>query len=285
MLANLIKLFFCLVLLSGCWQNPSLNLEVHLTPNKVERGKVIVQGLGACGSCHGLSPKPESALAGGQEIIDNYGSLYAANLTPSISGLGNYNLSEFIDAIRLNKSKKTEFMSGYFHRGLKKATNEDLSAIYAYLQTVTPVKNEIPKRSLSFWQKNTTGLFEERSEYIGFIPPLNNPSRAMYGKYLVDRIADCAGCHQAETPLFSEPEYLSGGKLIIRGKFQKEAPSLKSNINSNLKNWTETDFLRYLKTGRTPYGKQVDPIFCPTNFYTTAPDSELQAVANYLDTL
>ncbi len=271
-----------LFLLTGCWQRPNLNLEVNLTKDKVQRGKELVQGFGACGSCHGINANPNSTLAGGRELVDNYGLLFAANLTPSISGIGNYNLSDFIDAIRLNKSKKTEFMSGYFHRGLKKASNDDLTAIYAYLQTLTPVKNDFNRREIKFWQRNTTGLFEERSEFNGYISEISDTNPKIYGKYLVDRVADCAGCHQEDEPLFSEPKYLAGGKILLKGDQQKITPALKSKYNFNLKNWQEADFLRYLKTGQTPAGQIVSTDYCPTNFYAMAPEKDLQAVAKYL---
>ncbi len=273
------------ILLTACWQRPVLNLEVNTSNDKIKRGKELVQGLGACGSCHGINPNPDSALAGGRELVDNYGVLFAANLTPSISGIGNYNLSQFIDAIRLNKSKKSEFMSGYFHRGLKKASNDDLTAIYAYLKTLTPVKNEIFKRAITFWERNTTGLFEERAEFLGYIAPISDSNPKIYGKYLVDRVADCAGCHQADSPLFSDADYLGGGKVLLKGSQQKITPALKPKYNPNLKNWTEANFLHYLKTGRTADGQAVSSEYCPTNFYATAPQSDLKAVANYLASL
>ncbi|MGH9462791.1 MAG: c-type cytochrome [Vicinamibacteria bacterium] len=69
---------------------------------------------------------------------------YAANLTPDPeTGIGKrYNEPSFIAAIRTGKKPEGEpLLPPMPWPAYKNMTDEDLKAIYAYLQTLTPVNN------------------------------------------------------------------------------------------------------------------------------------------------
>jgi hypothetical protein len=152
-----------------------------LTPAmKVERGKYLVNAIG-CDDCH--SPKimtergpeidPNRRLSGhpaeqplapiaDKNVLKDYalfsmgltsttgpwGTSFAANLTPDDTGLGNWTEAQFIKAIREGKSKGMDGarpllppMPWVVYKNL---SHEDLSSIFAYLQTIAPVKNAVP---------------------------------------------------------------------------------------------------------------------------------------------
>jgi len=78
-----------------------------------------------------------------------WGVSYAANLTPDDTGIGSWTETQFFKAIREGKSKGLDGarpllppMPWQQYRRLK---DEDLSAIFAYLKSLPPIKNVVPK--------------------------------------------------------------------------------------------------------------------------------------------
>ena len=60
-------------------------------------------------------------------------------------------------------------------------------------------------------------------------------------------------------------------------------PSLTSS--GRLANWKEADFLKTLRTGQTPEGKQLNTEYMPWRELGQMTDTELRAVWSYLRTL
>ena len=138
---------------------------------RVERGKYLVN-IAACNDCHSpkvdammtpdakrlLSGRPASTpppVQGEGEIHASldltawagpWGISYAANLTPDgETGLGKrYTEAKFIQAIRTGKKPEGEPllppMPWTVYRNM---TDEDLKAVYAYLKTLPPIKNNV----------------------------------------------------------------------------------------------------------------------------------------------
>jgi hypothetical protein len=81
--------------------------------------------------------------AGGFILEGPFGRVASANLTPDPSGIPYYDTKMFVDAIhtgtvrarKLNPVMPTEVYSGM--------TDEDLSAIFAYLKTVKPIHHHV----------------------------------------------------------------------------------------------------------------------------------------------
>ena len=76
-----------------------------------------------------------------------WGVSYAANLTPDVSGLQIWTEDMFIRAIRTGKHMGQSRpiappMPWPVYRNL---TDEDLAAVYAYLRTIPPVRNNVPE--------------------------------------------------------------------------------------------------------------------------------------------
>ncbi len=136
---------------------------------RVERGRYLVT-IAGCHDCH--SPKvdmmmtPDSArLLSGRPMTTQppvqgttdirasldltawagpWGNSYAANLTPDReTGLGaRYDEAAFIKTIRTGKKPEGEILAPPMPWPVySKMTDEDLKAVFAYLRTLTPVKN------------------------------------------------------------------------------------------------------------------------------------------------
>jgi mono/diheme cytochrome c family protein len=146
-----------------------LNIIVHTIPQKatlgkrpdttdmVKYGEYMVQSA-ACRECHTQDdqgkPLPGLDFAGGKKFMLLGNTLSTANLTPDKeTGIGNWTKEDFLNRFRrfrdrsntINVNPKTEFqtiMPWYNYAGM---TDTDLSAIYAYLRTIKPVKNKVTK--------------------------------------------------------------------------------------------------------------------------------------------
>ena len=150
--------------------NFPLNLIVNTMPKKAEPGKrpnpadtlaygaYLVQSA-ACRDCHSKadkgSPIAGMELAGGNEYGVGGGAvLRSANITPDKkTGIGNWSKAQFINRfkqytngtaqpIAVKPGQFQTIMPWWRYSGM---TENDLSAMYAYLKTVKPVKNSVVK--------------------------------------------------------------------------------------------------------------------------------------------
>ena len=144
-----------------------------------ERGAYLVS-VGACNDCHtpfklgpnGPEPDMRRMLSGHPEdfqveapaelppgwvwagtgtntaFAGPWGVSFSANLTPdSETGFGVYSEEAFIKALRTGKHMGTgrPIMPPMPWPEYGKMTDDDLKAIYAYLQTIPPVRNRVPE--------------------------------------------------------------------------------------------------------------------------------------------
>ncbi|KAA3654101.1 MAG: cytochrome C [Calditrichaeota bacterium] len=123
---------------------------------KVAVGKYLTQ-IAGCKFCHTQMVQGKMAegmeFAGGHEFpVPDYGTTRSANITPDDeTGIGDWDEDDFIGMFKtfadsmgrqipVKIGEKQTEMPWTLYAGM---TEEDLSAIYAYLQTVKPVKNEV----------------------------------------------------------------------------------------------------------------------------------------------
>jgi mono/diheme cytochrome c family protein len=113
----------------------------------VQRGQYLAN-LANCADCH--TPLDETGMpiaglqwAGGRLLVGRWGNPAAANLTPDASGIPYYNEELFLKVMRTGNPGGREInpimVWGYF-QGM---TDEDLKAIFAYLQTLEPVRHNV----------------------------------------------------------------------------------------------------------------------------------------------
>ena len=129
---------------------------------QVERGEYLVELLG-CGSCHtdgALEGVPDfdRALAGSGIGIafsnpmgnQRPGIVFPPNLTPDEkTGLGSWSDQQIADALRLGAGRHTGRRIVIMPwQGYNKMTDEDVTAIVAYLRTIKPVRHKVPDEVL-----------------------------------------------------------------------------------------------------------------------------------------
>jgi len=146
-----------------------------MTP--VERGKYLVN-IGGCNDCHtplkmgdkGPEPDMTKLLSGSPEGMvmkspkldmpwmaagsatmtawaGPWGVSYSKNLTPDTSGLGKWDEATFILAMRSGKhmGNGRPIMPPMPADAIGRLQDDDLKAVFAYLQSIPPVKNTPPE--------------------------------------------------------------------------------------------------------------------------------------------
>lgn len=158
------------------------DLSAQTEAERIKRGGYLV-AIGGCNDCHtpkvmtphGLDFDSTRLLSGhpadeppplvtdpgrvktGQSLVFNggftsgagpWGTSFSANLTPDDTGTGNWTFEQFKKAIREGKSKGMDgtrpLLPPMPWFNYAKMSDEDLRAVFAYLQALPPIKNVVP---------------------------------------------------------------------------------------------------------------------------------------------
>jgi fructose 5-dehydrogenase cytochrome subunit len=251
----------------------------------ISRGREIVTGLGACGSCHSVSGLPGEPLSGGRRVSDLYGDVQSPNITLGEGGLKGWSERDVLTLIRSGKRPDGTFVSPEIHRGYEWMADIDVAAVIGYLRTLPPINKEVERREIGVLQRNTTGFFTENIEVVGYVPAIPENYTAERGQYLADHVARCQSCHNSPEGLVAKAEYWAGGKMIRFGDNEKIAPNITTSKVSGIGEWTEADLKNFFRSGRAKDGRTIDSKFCPVNFYRFAPEEEVSALVAYIRTV
>lgn len=276
---NVVVLLLLLFLCTGCNTRKSDIITSPVGLGSVEKGRALADGVAACGFCHGVTSSPRSPLAGGQVLTDVFGELYASNITTSDSGIGSSSIREIVKALRQSVSHEDRNLSPVVHRGYEWMSDEDAVAVASYIRSLPPIKNTIEKRDVSFWERNTVGIFTGTKAVPGSVPAVSKLDVHSYGKYLVFHVARCAECHSSETSITGDVSLFAGGKEFSKNGESGAAPSL---VPGAAKEWSKGEIVQYLDRGITPTGSKINPELCPVTFFSNASKSEKEAIATYL---
>lgn len=133
---------------------PEEPIPTPSSADEVAMGEYIVHGMVNCYDCHSADFKtnnplePEKSvgyLGGGNILLDLEGNeIVAPNLTPHATGIGEWTKEEFIKAVKYGIKPDGSAMR-YPMLKLTALTDAEASAIWAYLQTVPPIDNDVTK--------------------------------------------------------------------------------------------------------------------------------------------
>jgi mono/diheme cytochrome c family protein len=151
-------------------------------------------------------------------------------------------------------------------------TDEDLSALVAYLRSVPPVDNSPAKSTvgpigrLLFLKGDLHLLPAEIIDHDAPRPtaPVPGPT-AEYGAYLS---TGCTGCHGAS---------FSGGKIPGTPPEFPPAANITPDPETGIGAWTEADFFRSLREGRRPDGSELAAEM-PWQLTRQMTDDEIRAI-------
>jgi mono/diheme cytochrome c family protein len=218
----------------------------------ITKGEYLARA-GDCVACHTEPAGKE--FAGGRAMATPFGSLYVPNITPDEeTGIGQWTAD----------------------------------AIYAYLMSVPPVKQRNRPHELRFPFNQRELLVGWRALYFREGEYQADPKQSAQwnrGAYLVQGLGHCAMCHTAVNPLggSSEAKAFEGGMIPNQNWY---APSLTSNREAGLGNWSIKDITDLLQTGvshrSTVYGPMAEVTYNSLQYMT---DEDVEAMAVYLKAL
>src|SRR5690606_21931541 len=169
----------------------------------IARGAYLAKA-GNCAACH--TARGGAEYAGGRAIPTPFGTIHASNLTPDPeTGLGDWSADEFWRAMHHGRSKDGRLLYPAFpYPNYTLVTREDADAIYAYLQSLAPVRQRNKAHELGFPYNQQASLAVWRALY--FRPGVHEdeperPAAWNRGKYLVRGLGHCVACHASRNAL------------------------------------------------------------------------------------
>ncbi len=250
----------------------------------IQRGRYLVT-LADCTACHSDPTRADSPFGGGHAVPTPFGTMVAPNITPDPrTGIGNWTAQHFDEAVRRGlrpDGKRLYPAMPYPYFARMSAT--DVSAMWAYLNTVKPVHHAVVADQLPFPLSIRTGMiFWDWLYYrAGQWRPSPDKSAAWNrGSYIVEGPGHCGACHTPKTFLGGDEHSHQLQGYSLQGWF---APDLTGDPARGLAAWTTADIVAYLKTGHNRFDAASGPMAEEVQDSSSGMSArDLAAIATYL---
>lgn len=254
---------------------------------EIANGEYLARA-GDCIACH--TAPAGKLFAGGRAMPTPFGTLYTSNITPDDeTGIGSWTADQFYNMMHTGRFPD----GGLIYPAMPfssytKVTRADSDAIFAYLKSIPPVKQANRPHDLSFPYNNRALILGWRTLFFTegeFEPDPKQSDEWNRGAYLVQGLGHCAMCHTAINALggSSESRAFEGGLIPMQNWY---APSLTSNKEAGLGDWSIEDITDLLKTGVSArgavYGPMAEVVY---NSLQHLSDDDIRAMAVYLKSL
>lgn len=252
------------------------------TPERLARGKYLVQGILSCEVCHtpsdwsqhGAPSVAGMELAGQPLPLAGFPGLpVSPNITPDPqTGAANWTDDEFARAIREGiKHDGSMIFPLMPYLDYRNLSDEDLAAVVVYVRSVPPVHNVLPQSKVNF---PVNLIVRSVPEPITEPVPGSATDQLSRGKYLVK--LGC-GCHNAVEKI----PY--GGGEALGGPWGSAVSANITPDASGISYYTEQTFLTVLRTGYVG-ARKLNSIM-PFGEFKNLSDDDLKAIYAYLRTL
>jgi mono/diheme cytochrome c family protein len=249
-------------------------------PDLIAKGEALAGG-GYCAACH--TQKGGEKFAGGYAMATPFGVIYSTNITPDLeTGIGTWSEAAFKRAMHEGVSRNGAHLLPVFsYDHFTKLSEEDVSALYAYFMTRTPVHAPARPSSIPFpfniryLQAGWKLLFFRPGR---FEPDAEQSAEWNRGAYLALGLSHCGACHTPRNLLGAEKTGNAYGGAVIDNWV---APQLTA-ANPAPAPWTREELYDYLRTGASKlHGSASGPMFPVVQGLRALPDSDIQALATY----
>jgi mono/diheme cytochrome c family protein len=269
-----------LSILVGCASGESV-AQVE-APKSFPREQVVkgaeLAHIGNCLSCH--TAEGGKAYAGGTPLKTPFGTIYGTNITPDgDTGIGGWSLEAFSRAMREGVDREGRHLFPAFpYDHFTKLTDEDIAALYAFIMTREPVRQENRRNSVPL-PRASVGIWKSRYFERGVFKP--DPARSAEwnrGAYLVEGLAHCGACHTPRNKLGAEEKNRAFAGGEVEGW---HAPALDSTSPSPVP-WTLEAMQAYLRRGVADmHAVSAGPMVEVLHGLSQVSDEALHAIATY----
>jgi mono/diheme cytochrome c family protein len=277
---------------------PPADINVAITRARLARGKYLYN-LADCDGCHSQrdfsrfdAPVVESGRGRGNVFPPDMGLpgvVAPRNITPDKeTGIGTWTDGEKIRAIREGISRDgTALFPMMGYERFRHMSDEDVYSLVAYLNTLTPVRNQVQRSKIVF---PVSMLMKGAPRPVGHVPQPDHSNKVKFGEYLVTM----AGCMECHTPakegkplpgmtLAGGQEFRFPGALVVSANI---TPDLETGIGR----WSEQNFLdrvyqykEYAEKGSPHVGPESFTVMPWLNFAQLEPE-DLKAIYAFLRT-
>lgn len=254
------------------------------TAEVIERGRALTY-LANCQACH--TARGGEPFAGGRVLPSDFGTFYSPNITPDAdTGIGRWTEHDFWRALHLGYSKDGSLLYPAFpYPSFTKITQQDASAIFAYLKTIKPVSKRAPPHTLRSPYKYRWLLRVWRSLYFKpgvFQADTTKDATWNRGAYLV-QVSHCDFCHVSRDALGGNHPVSKATGGTVLGWY---APRLNHPTEAGLQSWPTESIVDLLQTGRVTNAATLGPMAeVVYESLQHAPREDLQSMAAYLESL
>jgi mono/diheme cytochrome c family protein len=296
--ANFILFLLAALLFCSC-DNSSHKSSNKSLAAKINRGDYLVNTVCNCMHCHGdrdftkfSGPVIPGTEGKGGQLKDK--GIYATNITPT--SLGNWTDDEILRAIMAGIKKTGDTLFPLMpYGGYMYLSKVDAASIVAYLRTLKPLADSVPKRNLAYLPSGMLASLY-RNLYLNNIDKTNLPrpdNDSTKGKYLVE----LAGCNDCHTPfnnkllVFYNDSILAGGALyhVPESNFKVRSSNLTPDTATGIGSWTEEIFLSKFKNYREQKAYEYNPgkynTDMPWSILAKMTDDDIKSIYSYLRTI
>ncbi len=250
----------------------------------VAQGQYLVQAVAACQSCHigygdysaAYTDPLNASLAGGLEFAyEPWGTVVAPNLTV----LGDWTDEEIENAIRYGvRPDGTTLLPPMSYAAYADMSDEDMTAIIAYLRSLEPEENEIAEATIYEGTREDVRTVPEIDPDAEFPAP-NMDDQLEYGTYLASHVTACVRCHGSVTEEGQlDPTGPAIGQVTVHSEFG--AFQLPSLAQSEMGEWTDEELQTLLHDGIKPDGEPV--FFMPAFAFGNMTDADIDAIIAWI---
>jgi mono/diheme cytochrome c family protein len=269
---------------------PATGVKFARTPERLERGRYIVESTAHCFQCHsevdytkpGAQPKPGKKGAGAVFAEDGMEWLVAPNITPDVeTGAGSWTDEQLARAIREGIGHDGRRLFPIMpYMNFRNMSDEDLASVITYIRSIEPVRNKLPKTQIPEPLKAALPPHEPIVSQVAAHHPYNQVAR---GRYLAT-LGNCVSCH---TPMNEKGQPMM--HMAFAGGFKLKGPwgeVTSANITpdpTGISYYDEALFIRTMRTGHV--GARKLNYVMPTGYFKNMTDDDLKAIFAYLRTL
>jgi len=249
---------------------PEFAVQPPLIPSdraSIARGRHLAEAVALCTECH------QNGLRGRNLGFPSLvARLVATNLTSGEGGVGGrYTAADWDRAIRHGIARDGRKLVVMPSESYSEMTDSDFAALVSFLNTLTPVDNELPASRIGVLGSALIGAgrFPFPADVVNHEAvgqrTVTKGVTVEYGSYLAT-LANCRACHGPE----------------LRGTTSRVGPPPAPSLIDSTRDWSADDFRKAIRSGRTPAGRALDPQKMPWPRLANLTDDELDAVFEYV---